>query len=76
VLVALARRIQAHFGGHQDIEWAIGRDGPVSDSLFVVQSRPVTAIAALATASTSPSSALSLVMSTFGARPRETGDER
>jgi pyruvate,water dikinase len=75
VLVALAQRIQAHFGSHQDIEWAIGRNGSLSESLFVVQSRPVTAIAA-PKPSASPSSALSLVMNTFGVRPRETGDER
>ena len=30
---------QRHFGSHQDVEWAIARDG----ELFVLQSRPVTA---------------------------------
>ena len=38
-LVELARRVERHFGSHQDIEWAIDRDG----ELFVLQSRPVTA---------------------------------
>ncbi|HET9104125.1 MAG TPA: PEP/pyruvate-binding domain-containing protein [Solirubrobacteraceae bacterium] len=75
-LVALAQRIQAHFGSHQDIEWAIGREGSAAESLFVVQSRPVTAVAAPAKAPAAPASALSLVMSTFGVRPRETGEER
>ncbi len=40
-LVALAGRVQAHFGGHQDIEWAIAR----SEELYLLQSRPVTAAA-------------------------------
>ncbi len=38
-LAAVARRVERHFGGHQDIEWAIGHGG----ELFIVQSRPVTA---------------------------------
>jgi pyruvate,water dikinase len=75
-LVALAQRIQAHFASHQDIEWAIARDGSLPESLFVVQSRPVTAVPAPPTPSTSPSSALSLVMNTFGVRPRATDGER
>ena len=60
-LVEVARHVERHFGCHQDIEWAIGRDG----ELFVVQSRPVTATAKLERAK--PMSAISLVMSTFGA---------
>jgi pyruvate,water dikinase len=61
-LAELARRVERHFGCHQDIEWAIGRDG----ELFVVQSRPVTAVAKPA-GSPEHASAISLVMSTFGA---------
>ena len=61
-LVEVARRVERHFGCHQDIEWAIGRDR----ELFVVQSRPVTAVAKPASAG-KPESAISLVMSTFGA---------
>jgi rifampicin phosphotransferase len=38
-LVALARRIEAHFGRPQDIEWAA-----VGDQLFVIQSRPITTL--------------------------------
>jgi pyruvate,water dikinase len=60
-LVELARRVERHFGCHQDIEWAIGRDG----ELFVVQSRPVTATAK--PPPPKPASALALVMSQFGA---------
>jgi pyruvate,water dikinase len=61
-LVALARRVERHFGCHQDIEWAIGHDG----ELFVVQSRPVTATAKPAGPPAQPT-AISLVMSRFGA---------
>ena len=67
-LVALARRVERHFGCHQDIEWAIGHDG----ELFVVQSRPVTAVAKPAVAP-KPLTAISLVMSRFGAAGDEGG---
>jgi pyruvate, water dikinase len=63
-LVAVARIVQRHFGGHQDVEWAIGPDG----ALYVVQSRPVTTTAAAAEQpEAAPASALSLVMNRFGA---------
>ena len=63
-LVSVARVVQRHFGGHQDVEWAIGPDG----ALYVVQSRPVTATAATADEpEAAPMSALSLVMNRFGA---------
>ena len=64
-LVALAGRVQAHFGGHQDIEWAIAR----SEELYLLQSRPVTAAAQPAVPK--PQSALAMVMSTFGVREHE-----
>jgi pyruvate,water dikinase len=65
-LVDLGRRVQAHFGSHQDIEWAIARTETEAGRLFVVQSRPVTAVAKRKR--TPPAaSALSLVMGTFGA---------
>jgi len=67
-LVALARRVERHFGCHQDIEWAIGHDG----ELFVVQSRPVTAVAKPAGPPTQLT-AISLVMSRFGAAGDEGG---
>ena len=60
-LAAVARRVERHFGGHQDIEWAIGHGG----ELFIVQSRPVTAMTKPAAAA--GASAISLVMSKFGA---------
>ncbi len=69
-LVALGRRVQDHLGSHQDIEWAIARSPGQSERLFVVQSRPVTGMAATAHPSGAPQSALSMVMSTFGVKPR------
>jgi rifampicin phosphotransferase len=38
-LVRLGRRIEAHFGGPQDIEWCL-----VDDAFHVVQSRPITTL--------------------------------
>jgi pyruvate,water dikinase len=61
-LVDIARTVERHFGAPQDVEWAIGADG-----LFVLQSRPVTALPERRRP-TEPASALSLVMKTFGAR--------
>lgn len=65
-LVALARRVERHFGAHQDIEWAIARAGSLADRLFVLQSRPVTAVPKQQS-KPQPASAITLVMSTFGA---------
>jgi pyruvate,water dikinase len=59
-LVDVAGRIERYFGSHQDVEWVIARDG----GLFVVQSRPVTAVHKPAT--TTATSAMALVMSAFG----------
>jgi pyruvate, water dikinase len=66
-LVEVARNVERHFGCHQDIEWALARDS--EGELFVVQTRPVTAVAKK-TDKPKAESALSLIMSTFGARPR------
>jgi pyruvate,water dikinase len=71
-LVDLARRVQSHFGSHQDIEWAIERGTPPPEGLFVVQSRPVTGLRKPAAAA--PVDAMSLVMSTFGARGAQRSD--
>jgi pyruvate,water dikinase len=65
-LLAVALRIERHFGSHQDIEFAIARDTAPPDSLFVVQSRPVTAVARPSAGP--PADAMSLVMSTFGVK--------
>ena len=60
-LLEVARRLERHFGGHQDIEWAIARDG----ELYLLQSRPVTTTAARP-APPGSQSAMSLVLGTFG----------
>ena len=65
VLIEIARRVERHFGCHQDIEWAIARARPLSDALLVLQARPVTTLPD--PAPTLSASAMSLVMSTFGA---------
>jgi pyruvate, water dikinase len=62
-LVEVAGRIERYFGSHQDVEWALARDG----ELFVVQSRPVTALPQREPAPTG-ASAMELVMSMFGAK--------
>jgi pyruvate,water dikinase len=64
-LVEVAGRVERYFGSHQDVEWAIARDG----MLFVVQARPVTAVHR--PAATSATSAMALVMNAFGAGGRE-----
>ncbi len=66
-LVDVARRIERYFGCHQDIEWALPRGE--TGRLFVVQTRPVTAVAKKQSAPKAES-AMSLIMSTFGAGPR------
>lgn len=71
-LVGVARRVERHFGSHQDIEWVIARNGTLPDSLFVVQSRPVTGIER--PKPKPPADAMSLVMGTFGVRPASPGD--
>ena len=41
-LVAVARKIEAHYGSPQDIEWAVSRSAPAGENLFLLQSRPET----------------------------------
>jgi pyruvate, water dikinase len=59
-LVEMARTIERHFGRPQDVEWALA-----GEELFVLQSRPVTAVPERP--APVPESALSLVMKAFGA---------
>jgi pyruvate, water dikinase len=67
-LVALGRRVERHFGSQQDIEWAIARGGgELEGDLFVLQSRPVTAVPKQPSRQPAAGSAISLVMGTFGA---------
>jgi pyruvate,water dikinase len=65
-LVDVAGRIERYFGSHQDVEWALARDG----SLFILQSRPVTALPQRAPAPAA-GSAMELVLGMFGAGKRE-----
>ena len=64
-LVDIARRVERHFGCHQDIEWAIARGRLLPDALLVLQARPVTALPEPAPKPSA--SAISLMMGTFGA---------
>ena len=64
-LVEVARRVERHFGSHQDIEWAIDREG----ELFLLQSRPVTVLAR--EERPAGKSAIDLVMGTFGATKKD-----
>ena len=41
-LAELAKRIEKHYGKPQDIEWAIDKDIPYPNDIFIVQSRPET----------------------------------
>lgn len=65
-LIEVGKRVERHFGSHQDVEWAMARGG--AGELFVVQARPVTGLAKKPEKS-KPASAMSLIMSTFGAGP-------
>jgi phosphoenolpyruvate synthase/pyruvate phosphate dikinase len=65
-LVELGRRIERYFGSHQDVEWAIARGRDLPGSLYVVQSRPVTALPQRA-APPQHDSAMAHVLSMFGA---------
>jgi pyruvate,water dikinase len=68
-LVELGKRIEGHFGSHQDVEWALARDRSLPESLLVLQSRPVTTLKPAAPKLSD--SAISLVLGTFGAAPRK-----
>jgi len=41
-LVTIAKRIEEHYECPQDIEWAIDKDIPFPENIFIVQSRPET----------------------------------
>ncbi len=41
-LVAVAKRIERHYGCPMDVEWAIDRDFAFPESVFIVQARPET----------------------------------
>ena len=41
-LVAIARKVEAHYGCPQDIEWAVSRSAASGENVFLLQSRPET----------------------------------
>ncbi len=41
-LVSLAKLIESHYGRPMDIEWAIDKDFPFPENIFIVQARPET----------------------------------
>jgi pyruvate,water dikinase len=69
-LVETAGRVERYFGSHQDVEWALARGRELPAALFVLQTRPVTAVARRDPPA-KHESALSLVMNAFGAGRRE-----
>jgi pyruvate,water dikinase len=69
-LVGVARRVEAHYGSHQDVEWALPRNRPSPDVVHVLQARPVTTLPERTPKLSG--SALSLVLGTFGASPGTT----
>ncbi|HKV25861.1 MAG TPA: PEP/pyruvate-binding domain-containing protein [Candidatus Acidoferrum sp.] len=42
-LVAIAKRIEDHYGCPQDIEWALAKNLPAGENIYILQSRPETA---------------------------------
>jgi len=69
-LLELARRVERHFGSPQDVEWAIARQEPFPAGLSLLQSRPVTTAPKKPAPTPGRKSALAMVMSTFGAKPK------
>ncbi len=69
-LVEVGRRVERAFGSHQDVEWAIARGRRLPDSLFVLQSRPVTGLPERRSTPEN-ATAMGLVMSWFGAGEAE-----
>jgi pyruvate,water dikinase len=56
-LVAIGRRVEAHYGCPQDIEWAVSRTAPPGENVFLLQSRPETVWAKKDAARTAPTAA-------------------
>jgi pyruvate, water dikinase len=71
-LLEMGKRVERHFGLRQDIEWALARGEQAPDNLYILQSRPVTAIAK-PSPKPAPKSAISAVMATFGANVSRRG---
>jgi pyruvate, water dikinase len=61
-LVELARRVERHYGCHQDVEWAIDR---ATGELRLLQARPETVWSRRAPAEPAPAGALAALTATF-----------
>jgi pyruvate,water dikinase len=73
-LVEVARRIERHYGAHQDVEWAIARSQRLPEALLVLQARPVTT---RPKPEARPSAtALTLVLGAFGGAPPNDSEPR
>ena len=70
-LLEAAKRIEAHFGSHQDVEWAIPRG---ESRPRVLQSRPVTTGRRQPKGEGERRSAIAMVMSRFGADVEGRGE--
>jgi pyruvate,water dikinase len=73
-LVAIGRRVEAHYGCPQDIEWAVARTAPLGENVFLLQSRPETVWAEKDAARTVPAAtpaarAFDHVFTMLGKRP-------
>jgi phosphoenolpyruvate synthase/pyruvate phosphate dikinase len=66
-LADVARQVEEHFGGHQDIEWAIAREEQGPGELYMLQARPVTVKPAEPRKTVGAGSAMDRIWSTFGA---------
>jgi phosphoenolpyruvate synthase/pyruvate phosphate dikinase len=71
-LVDVAGRVERYFGSHQDVEWVIAAGQELPASVFVVQSRPVTALPRREPTPTGDSG-IALVMGMFGAGGNKDG---
>jgi pyruvate, water dikinase len=75
-LIAIARRVEAHYGCPQDIEWAVDRAAPPGESILLLQSRPETVwagkdAAALEQRVAAPAArAFDHVLNALGGKPR------
>jgi pyruvate,water dikinase len=72
-LAALGCRIEEHYGAAQDTEWAFDADGRI----WILQSRPITAIGAIGEAHAEPSAEEHVLLRGLGAGPgRASGPAR
>jgi pyruvate, water dikinase len=76
-LVAVARRVEAHYGCPQDIEWAVSRTAAPGEGIVLLQSRPETvwaekdATAARQAVAAPAARAFDHVLDAFGGRRKE-----